>query len=249
MLATNPAFLRSLEADGESFVADVNKNQLVYLGDPKPSATRRRSGGGVTYRSAARATRVDACAKCQHRKAWRRIEVRDGTKGPILIDILHRNVWVWDREEAKAHLWRLIVRREVDSSEKIKYSLSNAGPDVSVKELAYRQAQRYWVERAFQDGKTEVGMGDYQVRGWRPWHHHASLVMMAMLFLLMERMKHSESLPLLSCADVTALLRQLVSEPTTLKDLLAQMDKRHRKRKAAIASAVKRRARPPQSAP
>ena len=240
----NPAFLRSLASDGETFVADVNKNQLVYLDDPRPSATARRSGR-ETYKSAARATRVDLWAKRQHRKAWNRIEMRDGTKGPIVIDILHRNVWVWDREEAKAHLWRLIVRREVDTPEKIKYSLSNAAPDVSVKELAYRQGQRYWVERAFQDGKTEVGMADYQVRGWRPWHHHASLVMMAMLFLLRERMSHSKSLPLLSCADVTALLRELVCEPTTLKDLLAQMDKRHRKRKAAIDSALKRRGHPP----
>lgn len=237
----DPAFLRSLAADGETFVADVHKNQLVFLDDPKPSASARRRGGELTYKSTARSTRVDLWAKRQHRKAWQRIEMRDGTKGPIVVDVLHRNVWVWDRKESCAHLWRLIVRREVDTPEKIKYSLSNAGSEVSVKQLAYRQGQRYWVERAFQDGKTEVGMGDYQVRGWTPWHHHASLVMMAMLFLLRERLKHTESLPLLSCADVTALLRQFVSEPTTIKDLLVQMDKRHRKRKAAIDSARKRR--------
>ena len=240
----NPTFLRSLAGDGETFVADVNKNQLVYLNDPEPTATRRRTDGGVKYKSTAKATRVDVWAKRQHRKAWQRIEVRDGTKGPIVVDVLHRMVWVWDREESKAHLWRLIVRREVDTPEKIKFSLSNAPPDVSMNELAYRQAQRYWVERSFQDGKTEVGMADYQVRGWRPWHHHASLVMMAMLFLLRERLTHATTHPLLSCADVTALLRELVCEPTTLKDLLAQMDKRHVARKASIESA-RRRKRPP----
>lgn len=243
----NPAFLRSLAGDGEIFVADVNKNQMVYLDDPKPTATRRRTDGETRYRTTTRATRVDVWAKRQHRKAWQRIEVRGGTKGPIVIDVLHRMVWVWDREESKAHLWRLIVRREVDTPDKIKYSLSNAQSDVSTKELAYRQAQRYWVERSFQDGKTEVGMADYQVRGWRPWHHHVSLVMMAMLFLLRERMKHATTHPLLSCADVTALLRELVCEPTTLKDLLAQMDKRHKKRRAAIESAGKRKRRPPLS--
>jgi SRSO17 transposase len=240
----NPAFLRSLEADGETFVMDVNKNQMVYLDDPKPKASGRRTTGSAKYRSLEKAIRVDRWATLQHRKAWHRIEARDGTKGPIVVDVLHRTVWVWDKQESRAHSWRLIVRREVDSPEKIKYSLSNAGPDVSMKELTYRQAQRYWVERSFQDGKTEVGMADYQVRGWRPWHHHASLVMMAMLFLLRERMKHATSHPLLSCADVTALLRELVGEPRTLKDLLTQMDKRHRKRKAAINSATKRRGPP-----
>lgn len=120
----NPTFLRSLAGDGETFVADVNKNQLVYLNDPEPTATRRRTDGGVKYKSTAKATRVDVWAKRQHRKAWQRIEVRDGTKGPIVVDVLHRMVWVWDREESKAHLWRLIVRREVDTPEKIMSAIT-----------------------------------------------------------------------------------------------------------------------------
>lgn len=245
----NPEFLRTLDREGECFVADVNKNQMVFLDDPKPKATVSRATGKSTYRSPAKATRVDVWANRQHVKAWQRLVVRDGTKGPITVEVLHRSVWVWDREEAKAHLWRLIVRREVDTPDKIKYTLSNASPEVSVKQLAYWQGQRYWVERAFQDGKTEVGMGDYQARGWRPWHHHASLVMMAMLFLLRERLKHKRVLPLLSCADVTGLLRQLVSEPRTLQDSLAQMDKRHRKRRAAIDSARRLRGHPSAASP
>ncbi|MBK8537148.1 MAG: hypothetical protein IPL59_19845 [Candidatus Competibacteraceae bacterium] len=43
------------------------------------------------------------------------------------------------------------------------------------------------IERALQQGKQDVGLGDYQVRGWRGWHHHLALVMMSMLFLLEER--------------------------------------------------------------
>jgi SRSO17 transposase len=44
-----------------------------------------------------------------------------------------------------------------------------------------------WVERSFQDAKTSCGMSDYQARGWRSWHHHMALVMMAMLFMLEQR--------------------------------------------------------------
>ena len=52
------------------------------------------------------------------------------------------------------------------------------------------QRQRYWVERVFEDAKSECGMADYQVRKWQAWHHHMALVMMAMLFMLTERMRH-----------------------------------------------------------
>ena len=53
--------------------------------------------------------------------------------------------------------------------------------------LAQMQGQRFWVERTFQDGKSHAGLDHYQARGWRAWHHHMALVMMAMLFMLEER--------------------------------------------------------------
>jgi SRSO17 transposase len=40
---------------------------------------------------------------------------------------------------------------------------------------------RYRVERAFEDGKGECGLADYQALGWRSWHHHVTIVMLAML--------------------------------------------------------------------
>ena len=54
--------------------------------------------------------------------------------------------------------------------------------------------------------QSQAGLGDYQVRGWKPWHHHMALVMMAMLFMLKERIEQQEEYPLLSCADIEALL-------------------------------------------
>jgi len=49
------------------------------------------------------------------------------------------------------------------------------------------QGQRYGIERALQQGNQGVGLGDYQVRGWRGWRRHLTLVLMVMLFLLEER--------------------------------------------------------------
>jgi len=57
------------------------------------------------------------------------------------------------------------------------------------------QAQRYWIERSFQDSKSELGMSDYQVRKWSGWHHHMALVILALSFIVKERIK-TNGLPL-----------------------------------------------------
>ena len=54
----------------------------------------------------------------------------------------------WSKEESNARYWSLIVRREVDFRETIKYSLPNAPEDASAERLAFMQGQRYFVESA-----------------------------------------------------------------------------------------------------
>ena len=92
-----------------------------------------------------------------------------------------------------------------------------------------------------QNGKQDVGLGDYPVRGWRGWHHPMALVMMAMLFMLEERLLHHQTRPLLSDTDIRALLNHfLPRRDTTLEEVLRQMEVRHRKRQAAIDSTHRR---------
>jgi len=223
------AFLRALQERKETFVADVHKDQIVYLEDPT-----RRPG-------TVRGIRVDVWGESRPESAWKRMDVRATTKGMLRVEILHRTVWLWDGEEKEAHEWRLLIRREVDSPETIKYVLSNAGPDVTAGRLAFMQAQRYWVERSFQDAKTEAGLGDYQVRGWKPWHRHIAMVMMAMAYLLEERLVLADTYPILSCRDVTDMLKQAIrSRQMTPEVIIRQIEKRHRVRLASIRSAERR---------
>ncbi|MBK8535396.1 MAG: hypothetical protein IPL59_09850 [Candidatus Competibacteraceae bacterium] len=157
------------------------------------------------------------------------------------MEILHRTVWLWDGEEPQARPWQVIVRREIETPTEIKYSLSNAPANTPVPRLAFMQGQRYWIERALQQGKQDVGLGDYQVRGWRGWHHHLALVMMSMLFLLEERQLHHQTRPLLSGRDIRALLNHFLPQrEMTLEEVLRQMEVRHRKRQAAINSAYRK---------
>lgn len=184
----NGQLLRMLDMTGLTFLGDVHCDQYVWTADP-------------TIDKSARRMRADQWVSSQSADAWQRIEVREGTKGPMEVDVLHERVWLYQKGDEQAYHWHLIVTRQPN---RLKYSLSNAAPETPVKRLAYMQGQRYFVERALEDAKQQGGLGEYQVRGWRGWHHHAALVMMAMLFLTRERLEIGE--PVLTAADVQMML-------------------------------------------
>jgi len=235
--------LRALDRDGETWVADVHCDQWVYLENPEPIVPKRRSPKGkAPSRLVAQSVplRVDQWAAAQPESDWEKVIVRESTKGTLAVEVLHRRVWLWDGEEAAAHCWHLIVRREIASPRKIKYSLSNAAA-TTTERLAYQQAQRYWVEQALRNAKSEVGLGDYQLRLWQGWHHHMTMVMLAMLFMLEVRREHKEDLSLLSCHDIVEVLRVLLPRANvTYEDIFHQLEERHRRRQASIDSAYAR---------
>ena len=180
----------------------------------------------------------------QPAEAWQRVVLRDGTQGKIDTDILHHRVWLWDKSEERVHCWHLIVRREIDSPNTLKYSLSNAPENFTTQRLARMQAQRFWIERAFEDAKSECGMADYQVRKWNGWQHHMALVLLAMLFMLEMRVENEEAMPLLSCYDVRQILAQILQKRGfDMDEVMRQIEQRHRKRLAASKSAAARKRR------
>lgn len=170
--------------------------------------------------------------------------MRDSTRGKLIVEALSQRVWLWDGEEAAAQCWHVIVRREIAARDEIKFTLSNAAAETPLECLAVMQGQRFWVERSFQDGKSNCGMADYQVRRWSGWHHHMAMVMIAMLFMLEERTAQHATEPLLSCADIVALLKHLLPQAAVSRhDVIEQMRLRHRQRQAAIDSAYALQAR------
>ncbi len=145
-----PAFLRKLDDANEIFVADVHGDQHVWTERPELVVPPPPSGRGrpATKRVAqSESIPVEKFVASFSTHDWTRHVLRDGTRGEIRVDIAHRRIWLWDGEEPEPRQWHLIVRREVGSTKKIKYTLSNAPADTPVLRLAQMQGQRYWVER------------------------------------------------------------------------------------------------------
>ena len=76
-----------------------------------------------------------------------------------------------------------------------KYSLTNMSGTLI--DHLYRQHQRYWIEHSFKGSKSNLGMADYQVRGWGGWYHHMALICLAQFFILRQEMLFAQPLPLL----------------------------------------------------
>ena len=239
-----PAFLRRLADHGVVFVADVHKDQQIYPEDPDPCVPEKKTTRGkkpTRLQAQSASQRVDAWAAAQPPELWQKVAVRPGTKGEVRVEALQGRVWLWDGSEPKARCWHVVAIREVSSPETIKYVLSNASAETSLERLVQMQRQRFWIERSFEDAKSESGLADYQVRNWRAWHHHMALVMMAMLFMLEEKLSHKESHPLLSCADIEVLLAHfLPRRDVTVEEVVRQMEARHEARQKAIDSAYRR---------
>lgn len=242
----DPACLRNIASEGETFLADVHSNQMIYLEDPQPMAPEPHKGAGRPRKhpwTLATPVRVDVWAREQPPETWQRVTIRESTKGMLQADFLHRRVWLWDGQEMEAKCWHVVVRREIASPGEIKYSLSNATSETTLERLAFMQGQRFWIERAFQNAKNESGMADYQARSWASWHHHMALVAMAMLFMMEERHLQQDAYPLLSCGDIEQLLKKFLPQKHIDKqDVVLEMERRHRKRESAIQSAYARQA-------
>lgn len=233
-------FLYALDDLGETFVADVAKDQSIYLEEPVPYLPERSSSRGkrpTRLACDAARVRVDQWVSHQPQEAWQRISFRDATKGKRVADFLFRKVWLWNKKESSGRLFTLIVRRELGNHE-TKYSLTNAASDTPRERLAFMQGQRYFVERAFQDAKSELGMGHYQVRSWQSWHHHMALVMMAMLFMAEVKVARQRDISLLSTGDVVILLAHyLPRRDLDEEELFRQMERRHKQRQQSIDAA------------
>ena len=184
-LGRSAEFRALLRERSERYVLDVPCNTLVRdLDIPRP--TRRQGQRG--RHPEVRFTRADAWAAGLAANRWTRLTVRDGTKGPLVVEAVATRVLT--RQEGRIGVEeRLLVIRTVGANPEVTYALSNAAPDVPPVDLVAARSVRHRIERVFQEAKGEVGLAHYEVRSWVGWHHHVTLSLLSLWFLILERQR------------------------------------------------------------
>jgi SRSO17 transposase len=101
----------------------------------------------------------------------------------------HRDYW---KAEPHAEQW-LLMEWPRGEAEPTKYWLSTLPANTSLKNLVKMAKHRWIIERDYEELKQELGLGHYEGRSWRGFHHHATLCMAAYGFLVAERSRFSPS--------------------------------------------------------
>jgi SRSO17 transposase len=134
--------------------------------------------------------RVDAWRDARGKQEWTKIDVRDGAKGPLEVEIITRRVVARTDKRQEGHEEVLVViqYRDRENNEVVKtdYYLSNAAAETELAEFARVAKAEHRIEECIQRGKSEAGLADYEVRNWKGWHHHQILSLIASWFLVTE---------------------------------------------------------------
>ena len=133
---------------------------------------------------------VQAWSQARDATAWRRMDVRDGAKGPLVVEIVTRRVVsrTHRRQQGDEELLAVIRYRDRDQDQvvQVDYSLSNAVPETPLGELARVAKAEHRIEAGLQRSKSEAGLADYEVRHWTGWQQHPTLSLLATWFLVRE---------------------------------------------------------------
>ena len=191
----NSALRADIAALDLSYVAGILSTTTVWAPSTAPLPPKRWSGRGRPMTRLRRDARhqpvsVKELALGLSKRAWRTIEWREGTAEPLVsrfarvrIRVAHRDD---QRTDPRPPEW-LLIEWPKSEVEPTKYWLSTLPNDIAFDHLVDRAKLRWRIERDYQELKQEVGLGHFEGRGWRGFHHHATLCIAAYGFLISER--------------------------------------------------------------
>jgi SRSO17 transposase len=183
----NAKLRRGITEQGLTYVAGIQSTPLVWRPGTGPKPGRARPKWG--RRGNPDLISVKEVAVGLPKQAWQTIQWREGTADWLSSRFARLRVRVADANVSADELtdeWLLIEWPEGED-EPIKYWFSTLPEDISFRDLVDIAKLRWRIERDYQELKQEVGLGHYEGRGWRGFHHHATLCIAAYGFLISEK--------------------------------------------------------------
>jgi len=212
----NGDFLDALEADHQHYLVEVPSDTTVWIEEP----TQQTPDEHV------RQVR-DIAAKLPA-SAWQWQKLREGSKGPLVFAFARLRAWAVRHRHAGPPIW-LMFRNSADGNE-LKYYVSNAEENTPLETMGQVSGCRWRVEEFFEDGKTHLGMSDYEARSWTSWHHHMCLVALAHLFITQTRREAKSQIPDLTLDMALRIVRSAMERPTLSFEDALELIKYHSQR-------------------
>jgi len=186
-------FRLGVSALGLSYAVGIQSSTTVWSAGHEPLPPRPYSGHGFPSKRLRRNRThqpidVNALAHELPARAWRRIEWREGERGALASRFARVRVTAAHRDHSYPEEW-LVIEWPLGETEPTKYWLSTLPESCAFKELVRLIKLRWRIERDYQELKQELGLGHYEGRNWRGFHHHASLSIAAYGFLMRARLK------------------------------------------------------------
>jgi SRSO17 transposase len=185
----------SITALDLTYVAGILPHTTVWPPGVEPLPAKRWSGHGRPTKLLRRDAKhqplsVKDLALNLPSSSWRKVIWREGSAAPlssrfahVRVRVAHRDYWL---SESRPEEW-LLIEWPKGEKEPTKYWLSTLPEDISLHRLVDYAKLRWRIDRDYLELKQEVGLGDFEGRGWRGFHHHATMSIAVYGFLISER--------------------------------------------------------------
>lgn len=192
------AFRDGITALGMLYAVGIRPGTTVWAPGTAPLPPKAWSGRGIRPTKLPREPgnepmTVKALAMAVPLQAWSTVTWREGTNSDLSGRFTALRVRPAHRDylgtEMRAEEWLLIEWPQGDE-EPAKYFLCTAPQEATLEQMVFVTKMRWRIERDYQDLKQEFGLGHYEGRGWRGFHHHATLSIAAYGFLMAQRLKN-----------------------------------------------------------
>jgi SRSO17 transposase len=186
------AFLEALPP-GQYYFAGIKATTQVFVRKPVVGLPAYRGKGRRPTHPRVLRGKADTVGQLARSKQcnWTQVALAEGAKGPIRAEVACLRVYpAQGGLPRESPVW-LFLRRTEDGQ--LKYAFSNAPADTPLAELCRAATLRWPIEQCFQDGKSQVGMDQYEHRSWPAWHRHMLYVFLALHFLLRLRLRFKKN--------------------------------------------------------
>lgn len=222
------------------YMLDIHSDQKIFLNKPELYLPERKATKGpAPKRLKATTPDVSVSEYMENFQStdWKKIQVRNTAKGKLTGEYHFAKVFIWNKSINQIEPRMLVIRKTMSAKNtvEIKYSFTNANLEqYTPQALAYMQAQRFFVEHCIKESKQILGLDQFQTRKWLAWQHQVALNFLVSSFILKEKLRNFEDLPLLSANDIKKWFVFKLYMDMTEEQFFDQMYNRHRIRQRDI---------------